>query len=633
MNSLSHLLVLVLIVFTVTAFNATAQDSPTWSQDFNEKVEWSFYKPKTSIYYVFVDNQIKAFDCIKKEMLWEIEAPGLKPESVILSEAYPYGWLSNMKTSKPGKRNVLFNPISGQVYFDSDNFEMDEMILRSALFDQQMILVNGKDGGNWVLGLAEFGADNWAWKIANPVKMKKMARPKLKRFLVNKDHLVIHFAKDIFSLDRKTGAVNWQKNAREMQHVAMISGKDFLRTDDPNFYHITRNADRYDLMAVNFESGESAWESPVPVQSGYSITTREDDIFIRDSKSFDFVSIADGKAQGIELPEFDQRLGKVFFRKDAYLVTTHSPKPTGVVSVNPEPTFMKLHWLNADYEKTWPKGLPISGKTIDRVEQIGDRLLVLSDNELALIEISTGEVILGWPVTKSPLLSVNKEAGAAMYMDTTSSTLRWINLEDGTQKTVVETVKFDYKKDQLDQPVGLKAVGDKFALIGTRNLWVMDKEGNIEVQKYVEAPNTFNWKKALLVVGGIAAGFIFDDELRQLNYELYESGLIDPDQYWNNAWAMGVYNKAGAAAVGGDYVSRLMPEKERNESAAFFQNKWFVSDKIDKGLFGLRIFDLSNGELIKALSLSKKENFEFEFDFRQKGVYLVKESALHFYAF
>ena len=630
---------LPLIFFLTSIITICSQDVPDWVHNFDSKVSWSFYNSKTSIYYIFSSGQLKAFDCLDKKILFELEAPGLERKDINASEEYPIAWLNNMRSRtkgiKTGGRDVLLNMISGEILFDSDLLGGISLAKRKLIFDQGIILVFGKKNKKWVMALAEFGAKDWSWIKEVPVALKKISlNAKTKKYPVaNENHILVYYATDVFTIDRKTGEVLWQQKAQDIKFSNYFAKRMFLRTDDPNFYLATKNTDGdFEVMAHDYATGEKKWDEPLIADKRYSISGRQNDFFIRTDKYFDFINYKDGKRQSLNLSDFEFPLGKVFLQEDAYLVSTIPPSPKSPAGGS-EPIQRMLHfdWLNKDLKKSWSSSVIIKGKKVTQINQSKDRLLVLTDKEAAVVDVLNGKTLGHQNITEGPLVSFNSIAGAVVMYDTLTSQLQFIDLQSGQVRTISEKVQFEHKKGQLDKPVALISVGNQFALLGSRNLWLIGDRGEIVYQKYVPAPNSFNWKKSLALLGGLVAGVFFEDELKALNYELYKEGLIDPEQFWNNAWGMAVYQKVGSAAVGMDYVDRMMPDKERLAASQFFQDTWLVTDKLEKGKFGLKIIDIPTGEERKAIWLAKNDQFTYEIDYRKQGIYLLAGKTLSFY--
>lgn len=630
-------LLLLLWGMTLPLFSQAPAD---WTHTFDASIKWSYFDAKTSIYYLHDGKKFNAFDCLSKEVMWSIDASGLKKENLNPFKESPIAWMGNMRSSKKKlmtKRNVLIDKITGEVLFDSDLFEMDKIKTLRVVYDQKLVFVVGKHKKKRVMALAEFGKSTWTWMIDVPVTLKRLSlNAKLKAYpSANKDYLLIHYANDIFTINRKTGAIGWQKNTRAIKLSNYFTKRNFLRTDDPNFYLATKNTNGdFEIMAHDYATGTNQWEQPLLTGRFYNLSGREEDFFIRTNNYFDFIDYKDGLRKSKNIPNLDGNLGKVYLQKEGYLITSYPPKPKGITFDAPTtaPTFY-LDWLTTDYQKKWSNSLVLNGKKIERIEKVDEHFLVLTNTELVLIDIENGTIISRETITESPLLAVNSTTQTAMLLDTLTNSLQMMDIASGAIKTIDKRVKFAHRKKQMDRPFSLITVGEHFALIGERNLWVIDQKGVVSHKQYFEKKTSFNWVRTLVSVGGIIGGFVFEDELRQLNYELYKEGLIDPEQFWNNAWAMGVYQKVGAGAVGGDYVSRLIPEKERVAASKFFNGTWIITDKLENRKFGLRLIDIISGEEIKSIWLAKNDQFAFELDFRQKGLYTVKGNTLNFYQF
>lgn len=633
--------------------NLFAQDAPTWSHKFDHRISWYNYDAKTSIYYLYDGKNLHAFDCLTQSELWEVEVDGLLGENFRKSEQYPFVWLDQLPSAKRKiklklntfgpSRYMLLNTITGEVLLDSDNYEMEKVQDRYVLYDQGIVLLFGKHKKKRVIGMAEFGASKMSWMIDNPAILKKITlNNDVKEFPeANKDYVLIRYGNDVFSIDRKTGEIVWQKNTKKIEYSNVLLKRYYLRTDDPNCYLITGNEENYQVMATDLATGKARWSKPLNTGEYYNVTGRENDFFVRTNNYFDFVNYKSGKRKINKNLPIKGNLDKVYLQKDGYLITsrpkrgkvTHRSKFITIREPSTAPQEMTVDWLDLNLKKKWAKSPVLAGAVIDRVEKLDNRILALTNAELAVIDLKTGKVLSRESISRSPLLDYNLATNSLMYFDTLTYGLHKIDLASGQKTTIEKRVKFKHKKRNFDFPNSLNSVGDKYALMGSRNLWLLDEKGAIVYQKYYPEKLAFNWKKAVGTLIGVTVGILFQDELHQLNYELFKEGLIAPEDFWNNSWAMGNFGKYGSSAVATDYMDRIIPEKERISASEFFEDTWILTDKLDGGKFGVRLIDIATGEEEQSIWLAKNDEYSIKIDFRQLGLYKWKGNTLNFYKF
>ena len=129
----------------------------------------------------------------------------------------------------------------------------------------------------------------------------------------------------------------------------------------------------------------------------------------------------------------------------------------------------------------------------------------------------------------------------------------------------------------------------------------------------------------------------FGDEMMQLNRDLMESGLIDTEQGWNNALAMATYGGAGKGMVGGAYGGQAYEalfgnRKEKMAAAEFLDDKWILTDKLDRRKFGLRVINVDTGQQEKQVWLTKRSKFDYELVPNMRGIFVTRDDLLQFYS-
>lgn len=208
------------------------------------------------------------------------------------------------------------------------------------------------------------------------------------------------------------------------------------------------------------------------------------------------------------------------------------------------------------------------------------------------------------------------------------------NYRKGEFELVNDEITYEEEEESIQS---IRCTPSGYAVLSDRTYYQVETGGQIIDKLYFEPDSKFNFTKAAFTLGGVLGSVFFGDEMMELNRELMESGLIDTEQGWNNALAMATYGSAGKGMVGSAYGGQAYEalfgnRKEKMAAAEFLDDKWILTDKLDRRKFGLRVINVDTGQQEKQVWLTKRSKFDYELVPNMRGIFVTRDDLLQFYS-
>lgn len=617
-------------------FFVQAQDIPDWEFQFPGAVKWELSDEVFQINYNYNEETLTAFDYREQKVLWSQSIPGLDKAKIHIVPGHPFlrfDEASFSEKKRKGTRMVIVDRFTGATLFDAEWTDFENIKESYFLANAGMVLLKGKERKENMMALAELGNKDLKWRREMPASKDDFKGLNKLLFenkfdmgpIANKHRLVFAYADILFALDTENGSVAWERPVKET-NIAYIT----IRENDPDpdiFYVIEKPGDNWAMNAYHMKDCAVAWKEPYLFFGYHHIQYGVEEILIWMGNTFNYIDYA-GNPKWLNPPQFSYPIEKLYLQDDEYLIWMVNIEAIEKDNQRIFDTTYLVNWLDDTRQIQFEQPVAVMGKYLRMGKRLGNRLVLVTDKEIAVIDMLKGKRITGEMSCENCLYMLDTMENQIVFY--TGSQLIGLNYADGSWKRIAEEVKWE----KNEQPQALKILPSGYSLISGHQLLVYSHDGNLAFEKYYPEKAAFNPIKIIGAIATVGAGIVFRKEMAAINRAAYETELIDSEEYMNNAMAMAAYKGVGSALVGSSFAGRLMSgngEEGQEQAVQRFENLWLVSDKIDDGQFGLRVFDLSSLKEEKTIWLAKNEDFGFWIEPRLGGIMRFVGGKLMFY--
>ncbi|MCB0581459.1 MAG: hypothetical protein KDD10_19380 [Phaeodactylibacter sp.] len=622
--------------FILLSSLAIAQDNPDWEYLFPDQAKWQSSDKVFQINYGYGSEALVAFDYREQKELWKQKISGLEGASLSYVNGHPYirfGKAAFSEKKRKGERTVIVNRFTGELLFDAEWIDFENIKETYFLANAGLVLLKGKEKKENIMALVKLGEKQPKWKREMPVSKddfkglnKLLFENEFKMGpIANERRLVFAYADILFALNTEDGKIAWERPEKEAGITYFTQREN--EPDSDIFYATEQSGEDMALNAYRLEDFSPAWETTFPLGKKYNVKFGAEEILARMGNAFNYVSY-EGKPRWRKNPEFKHDIEKLYQQGGEYLVWMRDVKIVEKDNKAMYDTSYFLNWLDSSQDILWEQPVAVSGKHLRMGKRAGDRLVLATDAEVAAIDMATGKRMTGeLPCINCPYALDTLNNQIVFY---SGGQLLGLNYADSSWRRIADKMKWE--KDA--QPLALKILPSGYALLSERQLIVHNPEGELVFEKYYPEKATFNPWGVIGALAGTLLGAIFPEEVAALNRSLYESQLIDSEEYMNNALAMYAYKGVGSGLVSGSFAGRLLQGNSKEEQEQIlqkFENLWLVRDKFDNNSFGLRIFDLASLQEDKTIWLSTNEEFQFLLEPKLGGILRAAGGKLKFY--
>lgn len=609
---------------------AKAQDKPDWEFHFEGEIKQHFSEATFQLYYNYDGNYLTAFDYLEQKMLWSQSIPGLKEAKRYSISGYPLLCLTDASFSenaRKGIRMVIIQCFTGEVLFDAEWTDFENIKAYNIFPNVGMVLLRGKENKINTLAIAEFGERGLKWKRKMPGNSKGLNlsldkdKDKFQIEPISSKHKVVFaYGDTLFALNTENGLVAWEKPLKE-KNIAFI----IVRNNDPDphiFYVHEKPGDSWALNAYNIEDFTLAWEKPYLLVGKHYIHFGSEEILIRMENTFNYIDYA-GKPKWLAPPQFSYPIKKLFQQGEEFLTWMINVE----LNKGGNDTTYFVNWLDNAQQIQFDQPVAVKGEDLRMGKKLGDRLILVTNEEIAVIDMQKGKRITAAEIPCENCLYVIDSVQSQIVFYSRNQLIA-LNYRDGSWEQLAEKIK--WKKDE--QPQALKIIPSGYGLIAPRQLLVYSPDGELFFENYY--PETL---KPMGIIEGVikaAGSILLSKEMAAINRFAYETDLIDSEEYMNNAMAMAINKDVGSVLVGSSFAERLIAGNGKKEQAPTIQrleNLWLINDKLDDRQFGLRVFDLSSLKEEKTIWLADNEDFGFWTEPKLGGIMRRVGGKLMFY--
>lgn len=600
----------------------SAQDAPDWEFQFNHSVDWSFSDNNAKIFFAYGDDILSAYQYIDKKLLWEVEIPKLSSDKITRKTKAPFFQISDV----PSGRHLLMNYLNGEILVDTDWAESMKTEELYPVSDAELAILKGKKDKERVYALVRFKSGQAEWIRTLPVKLKRITlRNKFETYpRACGEHLLFVYADTLFSVDQKNGEVAWKQPEAESGLRYLLQQPFLFRTSDSRFFAIHHRGGKAILNAYESADGQPQWEAPFVVEGSYSISSKQDYFMVRLSHSFNYVSYKDGSLKWTMAPRFKEKITKVYEIENGFLVLLEDSSGAQYLS-----------WVDKNGTVLLNDPIHVFGEQLLFVQMEGEELIYHTGDEVGLIDLNQGNKMTSYRGLSQELLYTHDaERESFVFASREDNTVFTFNYREGEYELVSNEITYEQEEESIQS---LRCTPSGYAVLSDRTYYQVETGGQIIDKLHFEPNSKFNFTKAAFTLGGILGSVFWGDEMMQLNRDLMESGLIDTEQGWNNTLAMSTYGGAGKGMVGGAYGGQayeaLFGNREDKMAAAeFLNNKWILTDKLDRRKFGLRVINVDTGQQEKQVWLAKRSKFDYELVSNMRGIFVTQDDRLQFYS-
>lgn len=539
------------VLFAMAAFVASqahavaaepSVSTPAWTVKMNGGIRWQQVTPAGAL-LVSTDGALAAIDIETGRIAWQKpELGGLPADSV-----RPVEGSLLMEAERPGLL-LIFDPVTGEVVFDSRQLGLTKVITRRVLPQSGTFLVHGQraDGQPPIVALYDLASGRQLWvneSLFVQDEPKKRGFGALMQGLVHMasggtelqvlqagpDMIVVHTLMGLRALDARTGAVRWSAT---LPTARFAGPAHFVR-----LYPSLDKADRiyvsFDdgLMAYRLADGQALWAKPAKVEGRIrDIVQHPAGIVMLPEAPPEGEAtggrrvVINGVVQtGLNVARYDDgsMIAAKPIRMHGKVIDAMIAGDTVVLAVDAESrTFINVLDVGAASLRL-KKDAKIKGQ-LAYAELTPAGLLYVSrpdatiNAEVNIIDLSTGEPKFRDAIESGkPLVTGENGYNAARYYlhyATEGKTLYVfanrdhqlyaVDREAGTFKRIGSEIKLQGGED----PTAMEIRPEGIVLTSPQNLVMIARDGQMKRQAYYPAPQLPGLLRALYAVNSVRAG-------------------------------------------------------------------------------------------------------------------------------
>lgn len=539
------------VLFAMAAFVASqahavaaepSVSTPAWTVKMNGGIRWQQVTPAGAL-LVSTDGALAAIDIETGRIAWQKpELGGLPADSV-----RPVEGSLLMEAERPGLL-LIFDPVTGEVVFDSRQLGLTKVITRRVLPQSGTFLVHGQraDGQPPIVALYDLASGRQLWvneSLFVQDEPKKRGFGALMQGLVHMasggtelqvlqagpDMIVVHTLMGLRALDARTGAVRWSAT---LPTARFAGPAHFVR-----LYPSLDKADRVyvsfddSLMAYRLADGQALWAKPAKVEGRIrDIVQHPAGIVMLPEAPPEGEAtggrrvVINGVVQtGLNVARYDDgsMIAAKPIRMHGKVIDAMIAGDTVVLAVDAESrTFINVLDVGAASLRL-KKDAKIKGQ-LAYAELTPAGLLYVSrpdatiNAEVNIIDLSTGEPKFRDAIESGkPLVTGENGYNAARYYlhyATEGKTLYVfanrdhqlyaVDREAGTFKRIGSEIKLQGGED----PTAMEIRPEGIVLTSPQNLVMIARDGQMKRQAYYPAPQLPGLLRALYAVNSVRAG-------------------------------------------------------------------------------------------------------------------------------
>jgi outer membrane protein assembly factor BamB len=520
-----------------TAVPAASRATTAWTLKMKADIRWQQVTP-AGMLLISTDAALAGIDIDRGEVAWEKpELGGLPADSVRMVE----GSLL-MEAARPGLL-LVFDPVTGEVVFDSRRLGLAEVVTRRVLPQTGTILVHGRRPvGPPVVALYDLvtGEQRWASEsLFEQTEPKKKGLGGLMQGLVRRvsegtalevlqagpETIVVHTLMGLRALDARTGQVRWS--------AILPTAKAGAPANHVRLYPSVNKTDRiyvsFDdrLMAYRLGDGQALWAKPATVNGWiYDIVQHPAGIVMLpeaapEGELSGSRTVINGVVQtGLNVARYE----------DGTMIAAKPLKMRGnvtdaliageavVLAVDAESkTFVNVLDVGTATVRL-KKDVKIKGR-LDYAELTPAGLLYVSrpdaatNAEVNVIDLTKGEPRFKDAIESGKSMKSNYNAeryylhhaieGRTMYVFANRDRqLYAVDRDNGSYKALGDEIKLQGGED----PIAMEIRPEGIVLVAPQNLVVLSRDGQVKQQVYHPAPQQPGLLRALHAINAVRAG-------------------------------------------------------------------------------------------------------------------------------
>ena len=528
---MKHLSLIFFLLFIVNVNLCFGQQvKPQWTQTIPEGVNWQMVTSFGN-YVVGTSKGLVGLNPDKGEALWRNNQFGLVSADQVKQIGSSALLAVNFGTSV-----YILDPFSGEIKFDSKSAGVNEIRDQQVLYQSNGILVSGRNAENKDILLMSSMADGKEkWKIeddfgrfviASELSPKELLIVTLYyNYKVNPVDGKIIWKNDISAANKQMenmgafGALMKQAASNMAQNID-INVQFYKHPSKPIFYvaseqegkpastggftttTTTGSGPSYHTTysAFDLTNGDRIWEKPLDLSGKIGgvyfdergIVIMPDDGSNTKVNSYDYAS-KEGqwgkKGRGVNVKGGIYSYSKV---KDGLVLVSQNASGKNFISFLSQSTM----------ELTFDKPVQIDG-TMVYSEITPKGLFFVTSEELNILDITTGKLLLDKGIRTTPSLTAQKENMIYVF-DQREGVVKEFDKNTAALKIVSGEIKFEGK----ESPSNLELRDNGILVSSSQNLALVDFDGKSIFQKYFEAPREPGIIRALQYANAVRAAYI-----------------------------------------------------------------------------------------------------------------------------
>ena len=518
----------IVFAFFLLTFSAQAQVKQLWNKAITEGVRWQKVTSDGN-YLIGIAQGFAGVNPETGDILWKNTRFG----PVSLDNLNQIG-SSPLLSLNLGSEVYMIDPYSGEVRFDSKSAGVNEIKDQKLLFKANGILISGRTiQGKDILMMSSLADGKIIWKIEDGfgrfVTASEISSEELLlvtifyNYKLNPQTGKIIWKNDVSAANKqleKMGAFgammkqaasntiqNMNLNVQYYQHPTMpvfyIASEQEGKAQTTGFttttttgtgpsYHTT-------YSAFNINDGSMVWNQPLdlPGKIGQVYFAENGIVIMPD----------DGTNTKVNLYDYKTKEGKWGKKGNGVKVKGgiygYTKVKDGIVLVSQTDSKNLISYLSlSTLELTYDKPVKIDG-TLVYSENISKGLLYVTTQEVNILDITTGTLLLDKGFGSTPALTATKDNLLYVY-DNREGVLKVIDKTTGTFKNVSAPIKFEGK----ESPTSIELRDKGILISSSQNLALVGYDGKLVYQKYFEAPREPGIIRALQYAQSVRAAYI-----------------------------------------------------------------------------------------------------------------------------
>lgn len=623
MKNLNTLLVTSFIIIQTFFLNAQTQ---SWSINIEDNVEWqkvTFY----GNYLVSTSSGMLNLNQKNGETLWENKLLKGFNESQV-NEISGSSLLSAMNDNQL----IIFDPFDGNIKFNSSDRGLKKVDFQKFLFKSNTIFLAGKEKDESKIYIINNDDGSVNWELTEDFGSVIAVNE------INKNEIILTTLNYVYKINTSNGDLIWKNATSQEAQAAEEMGVGALfgaLTEE-----LAKNVEIDISYFQNLEKDIFVLASQVKNES----KTSDGKLQITYSNNYTAFNIKDGSRVWNDAIEMKGKVGSLAFFKDGVIILPDDGNKTNInyfsFSPNGEGVWGKkgrginikgginqylkigdnyllisnvgsnsfLNLLNPNTgELVFDKPIKISGE-VSKVKQVEAGIAFITSEEMNIIDINTGDLLLKRSISTTPNLVLLKDNSIYVF-DTKSNLLKSIETKNGEEKEIsLEKLKFGGKED----PQNLEERNNGFLISSDQNLALIDENGNIVFNNYFDAVGESGFKKALLYAQAVRAAYIgVTSYASAAAFQSVESKENSVSGVMADGFAS-AYEEMGNQAS--DFAKKSFQQaRERFNATSAGKDFNIILTKIEKSIFLIKV-NKDNGEIEGKIDLGNEKNPNYSLD-------------------